>query len=236
MCGRFNLVTPDLEELRQYLPIDEIDIDDWMPRFNIAPSQLSPVLRISATGSKRLELLQWGILAGSGAARRAPRPINARVEDLHRRSMFRHLLGTRHCIVPATGYYEWQRNDAGKQPWLIAPAAGILAMAGLWERTIARDGTVVDTYAVITQPPQLEIASIHDRMPLLLDPTTSATWLRGDRTALITARQHPQPLIATAISDLVNHPAHDGPDVLTPQTQPRRAQLALDFGRKPGQS
>lgn len=233
MCGRTHLVIPDLDELRQYLPIDIIDVNGWVPRFNIAPSQSSPVLRINSAGAKSLELLQWGIIPHNTKTPGAFRPINARMEQLHQRATFRGLIGTRHCIVPATGYYEWQRVDDRKQPWVITPPTGILAMAGLWDRWIRGDGTVVDTYAVITQPPRPDIAFIHDRMPLLLDRTTSAAWLEGDPNALTVAARDQSALIATPISSLVNHPANDTPQVLEPVTPQEAPQLSLDFARKP---
>lgn len=233
MCGRTHLVTPDLEELRRYLPIDTIDVDDWVPRFNIAPSQRSPVLRINSAGTKTLELLQWGIIPHNASKPGAFRPINARMEQLHQRETFRGLLGARHCIVPATGYYEWQRVEGKKQPWVITSPTGILAMAGLWDRWIGTDGTVVDTYAVITQPPRPDIAFIHDRMPVLLDRTTSAAWLEGDQHALKVAARDQSPLVATPISPLVNRPENDSPQVLEPVTLQEPPQLSLDLGGKP---
>lgn len=227
MCGRFNLVIPDLDELRQFLPVDDIAIGAWTPRFNIAPRQPSPVLRLSDTGRATVELLEWGLLRADARDPLGTRPINARVESLAQRPSFRGLLGKRHCVVPATGYYEWQPVGRSKQPWLIAPATGLLAMAGLWDRWLDSGGRVVETFAVITTDARPELSSIHDRMPLLIEgPRHIEQWLRGDTNVL--AHASSTSLTATAIGDRVNAPRNDDATVLEPK--PRMQDRQLSFG------
>lgn len=233
MCGRFNLVVPDLEELRQFLPIDDIAVDTWMPRFNIAPRQPSPVLRLSNTGRATVELLEWGLLRTDARDPLGTRPINARVESLAQRPTFRGLLGRRHCIVPATGYYEWQPVGRTKQPWLIAPPTGLLAMAGLWDRWLDGHGNAVETFAVITTDARPELSSIHDRMPLLLEGQGRiARWLRGATDVLHDNTDNLLPLLTTtAISDRVNAPRRDDVQVLEPNPQQPDRQLSLGIGK-----
>jgi len=233
VCGRFNLVVPDLDELRQFLPIDDIAVASWMPRFNIAPRQPSPVLRLADTGRATVELLEWGLLRADAHHPLGTRPINARVESLAQRPSFRGLLGRRHCVVPATGYYEWQPAEhtmqrRAKQPWLIAPATGLLAMAGLWDRWLDNRGSVVETFAVITTDARPPLSAIHDRMPLLVDvPETIDRWLRGDTKVLAHAAS--TLLTTTAISDRVNAPRNDDATVLEPKAPRQDRQLTLDI-------
>lgn len=228
MCGRFVLVEPDLDELRRYLPIDDVLVDHWTPRYNIAPSQMAPVLRIADNGRSRVELLQWGLLRGDARDPSVQRPINARVESLHQRAAFRRSYGRRHCVVPASGYYEWQKIGAHKQPWLIAPPSGILAMAGLWDRWLSREGEVVETFAIVTTDAPASIARIHSRAPLVLDSTQASAWLRCHLDLPVPEETAPE-LRVIAVSTRVNKPDNDDPTLLEPVAVPEAPQLALDF-------
>lgn len=233
MCGRFNLVVPNLDELRRYLPIEENHIELWTPRYNIAPSQLAPVLHLTDEGSTRLSLMSWGLQRhGTTEPSRAP-PINARVETLRQRPTFRDLVGRRQCIVPATGYYEWLARSGRKQPWHIAPPSGVLAMAGLWDRWTSKAGDVIETFAVITADAAPQIASIHDRMPLLIEPLEARAWLAGSRPPADPWTRVATTLTAVPISTRVSSPAHDDPSVLEPARETVEPQLSLSLTPEP---
>ncbi len=226
MCGRYVLVVPNLDELRMYLPIDDVIVQGWVPRYNIAPSQLAPVLRIADNGRSRIELLQWGLLRGDARDSLVQRPINARMESLHQRAAFRRSFNRQHCIVPATGYYEWQAFEGGKQPWLITPPTGLLAMAGLWDRWIARDGEVVETFAIVTTDAPPQVAHIHARAPLLLEAHQTTAWLKG-QLKLPWVSTVSSTLRANTVSTRVNAAGNDDPSLVESVAPVVREQLTL---------
>lgn len=230
MCGRFNLVVPDLEELRRYLPVDQIHVEDWRPRYNIAPGQLAPVLQLVDGKHAHVTLMNWGLIPRHTVDATARRPINARVETLRQRPSFRALVGSHQCIVPATGYYEWVADGGRKQPWLITPPSGLLAMAGLWDRWISRDGEVVETFAVITTDAAPQIASIHDRMPLLIERELALGWLAGETPTATRWPASALTLSARPVSTRVNSAQHDDPTALESPTESIDPQLSLGLG------
>jgi putative SOS response-associated peptidase YedK len=170
----------DLAELRAPFHVERILITDWRPRYNIAPSQLAPVVR--AREQRTLEALRWGLSpqpAKSG--RDGSRLINARVESIAQRPSFRDAFRERRCIVPATGYFEWQAvaGRQSKQPFWARPDDGsVLALAGLWEPWRAPDGDATDSFAIVTTEARGALRSIHDRMPLCLRAGDVERWLR----------------------------------------------------------
>lgn len=229
MCGRFNLVVPDLDELRRYLPVDEIDVERWQPRFNIAPGQLAPVLQLVDGQPTLVTLMSWGLMPPYATNTSVRRPINARVETLRQRPSFRTLLGTRQCIVPASGYYEWLAVGRRKQPWLITPGTGLLAMAGLWDRWTSRDGEVVDSFAVITTDAVPQIAHIHHRMPLLVEPGDARRWLAGQPLTTTPWSDAALALCAREVSARVNSAQHDDASLLQSPEADIESQLSLDL-------
>src|SRR4051812_1027675 len=126
MCGRASLTTPDWETIRAILDAvpDDEEAAAWQPRYNVAPTQLHPILRLVG-GERRLQRASWGLPPIENRAL-----INARVETVKSRPMWQEALAERRCIVPVDGFYEWQ----GDQPyWFHRADGGILPLAGLWE-------------------------------------------------------------------------------------------------------
>jgi putative SOS response-associated peptidase YedK len=210
MCGRMSLSKPDWETLRALL---EADVDpelaaSWQPRYNVAPTQPHPILRLDDRGKRRLQPAAWGF---------APvdkRPlINARAESLAERARFQ---GSRRCVVPADGFFEW--HDA--QPyWYHAPDGQPLLMAGLWEP--APDGP---RFVVVTTAANALVAPAHDRMPALLSPACIGEWLARPALELL-APAPPEALVARPVSPRVGSPDHDDAALLEP-VRPR-GQLSL---------
>ena len=180
MCGRFTLHLADLAELRAPFAVQRILISDWRPRYNIAPSQLAPV--VLAREQRTIEALRWGLVPHSAkSAREGSRLINARVESIAERQSFRGAFRERRCIVPATGYFEWQTvvGQRSKQPFWAHPDDGsVLALAGLWESSQPPDGDAIDSFAIVTTVAQGALRQIHDRMPLCLRGQDVERWLR----------------------------------------------------------
>lgn len=230
MCGRFNLRT-SASELAAFFEIvfDSTLADTLAPRFNIAPSQ--PVLVIASsteTPGRTPQLVQWGLVPGwARDPSLGTRMINARGETVAEKPSFRAAFRHRRCLIPATGFYEWQRTDGPrKQPWHIHRAdEAPFAFAGIWEHWEAPDGSVLQSCAIITTSPNTLLTRIHDRMPVILARSDYDRWLnpahqdRGSLEALLV----PSPvdeLVADPISDYVNRPANDGPRCIDPIESP----------------
>jgi putative SOS response-associated peptidase YedK len=231
VCGRYVSTTP-ADVLAAQFRVQEIVGDDVdRPRWNVAPTD--PVLAIAETreGVRRLGQMRWGLLPSFVTdPATASRRINARVETVATTPAFRAAFARRRCIMPADGFYEW---DRAKQPWFITRAdGGPLAMAGVWEAWSTDDGPVVRTCAAITTPANELVADVHDRMPAILDERHYDAWLdRGhDDTDGLRDLLRPAPgdlLVRYPVSTRVNNVRHDGPDLVEPGSIDRPVPLTL---------
>jgi putative SOS response-associated peptidase YedK len=216
MCGRFTLRTP-LSKLIEHFSIQTQLQLQLAPRYNVAPTQPVAAVRIPAPGQPReLALLQWGLIPSwAEDPSIGNRMINARSESVADKPSFRTAFKRRRCLIPADGYYEWQKQGAKKQPFLIhRPDDGPFAFAGLWEQWRGGDGSAVESCTIITTDATDATRPIHNRMPVILDPSDYALWLDPDvqdRTRLepllvpLTSSQ----LIAEPVSTHVNNPRHE---------------------------
>lgn len=218
MCGRASLTTPDWETIRAILDAapDEAEAAAWRPRYNVAPTQLHPILR-RVDGERRLGRAAWGFAPVEN------RPvINARVETLAARPAFREALARRRCVVPVDGFFEWQ----GAQPfWFHRPDGGLLLLAGLWEEGPPdAAGVARPRFVVITTAPNRLVAPVHDRMPAILPPDGIAAWLAAPAVDAL-APAPDDALVATPVSPRVGSPHADDARLLDP-VRPR-TQLSL---------
>jgi putative SOS response-associated peptidase YedK len=208
MCGRATLSTPpeDLQEL-----FDLHEMPSLTPRFNIAPTQPIAVIR----QPHRLELLRWGLPSAAHGG------INARVETVARAPAYRSSFRARRCLVIVDGFYEWRSEGKTKRPFLIRrPDKRPFALAGIWESAVSRDGEVIDACAVITMQAAGAVAELHDRMPVILPPTSYASWLDanfGDAVGLMAPPR--TELVLQAVSQLVNSPANDDARCIEPRDE-----------------
>lgn len=183
MCGRYTLTRQDdvVEDLQASLGMSAQSAW-WKPRFNVAPTQPAPVV-VLRDGTRMIEMMRWGLVphwAGKAGAR-PPLMINARVEGLADKPVFRDALARRRCLVPADGFFEWRRDPsapkAKPQPMYIHPQPRrTVAFAGLWARAHTDAGEQV-SFTIVTGPPNDLVKPIHDRMPVVLDPAHYAAWL-----------------------------------------------------------
>ena len=150
-------------------------------RYNIAPTQEAPVVRVGTNGARELAMLRWGLVP-SWAKELAvgTRMINARSEGVETKPAFRAAVRERRCLVPATGFYEWKGLPGRKQPYAITIERPLFAFAGLWETWTPRDAKPVETFTIITTDANPAIASVHDRMPVILPKDAEEAWLRGE--------------------------------------------------------
>lgn len=221
MCGRYAL---DENPQALVTRFGLVAAPAVAPRWNIAPG--TPVLAILAGVQGRTGAsMTWG-LEPAWARREGgfARPINARAETLAQRPMFRNALRRHRCILPASGFYEWQVRPAAaggkprKQPWYVHPAGGgVFAFAGLYEPG-AQDAP--PTCCIVTTGANDAMAPIHDRMPVILDDAGVARWLdEGFDPAAPPVLLRPCPsawLALHAVATAVNAARHDGPELVRP--------------------
>jgi putative SOS response-associated peptidase YedK len=218
MCGRFNQ-TASGDEVAEAFSLDEVPA--LAPRYNIAPTQPIAVVGVQPrTGRRGLAMLRWGLVPHDalGGERGF---INARAETAWEKPSFREAFARRRCLIPATGFYEWQKTGADRrQPWLIRLASGRpFAFAGLWEPPAASPGE--PTCTILTTEPNDVARPIHDRMPVILDPADFALWLDPAVTLPAEVRPLLKPFPAGAmtafpVTTAVNNPAFDDPACLLP--------------------
>jgi putative SOS response-associated peptidase YedK len=217
MCGRYMLTSP-VDALRQLFLFEQRP--NLMPRYNIAPTQDVPIVRLTREGDAReLIMVRWGLVPWwAEDLKIGNRLINARRETVHSMRPFREAYQRRRCLVPADGFFEWRKEGKTRQPLLFrrkdqAP----FAFAGLWERwKQPSDGTVVRSCTIITCPANQLVAPIHDRMPVILAPEDHARWL--DPTAT-DPRSLLEPCPAAwlesfPVSPRVNNPQNDDADCI----------------------
>jgi len=222
MCGRLVVKVPDLSVFEQPFGVIQRGSFVWEPRFNLAPSQLAPVVTNEA--ARRLELFRFGLIPEWAAdMRRAKLLINARVETVAELRSFRRALATRRCIVPVSGYYEWQVQGGRKRPLFIqAGDAATLPLAGVWERWQSRDGQAIEGFAVLTRPAAGFLQAIHERMPLTVPMQHLERWLDpGEQSpeALATILSSEPDIThwsAREVAPLVNSAHYDAPDCIAP--------------------
>jgi len=224
MCGRFSqTATPEIIaeqfEVKEPLPL-------FQPRYNIAPSQPVLAIRIDLdTTSRRLVQLRWGLIPSwAKDPKIGNQCINAKAETVAEKPSFRSAFKKQRCLVLATGFYEWQRQGAYKQPmWIGLRSKRPFAFAGLWEHWAPADGEPVETCTIITTEPNDLMTPIHNRMPVILAPTSYDQWLdptlQNIETLNRLLRPYPsEELTAFPVSTLVNNPRHDAPQCLEPVT------------------
>ncbi|HEY2589302.1 MAG TPA: SOS response-associated peptidase [Tepidisphaeraceae bacterium] len=212
MCGRYTLTKlADLLRLIPWLQAPA-DILEREARYNVAPSQVMPVVTADA-----VRVAQWGFVPGWAKEPPKVRPINARAETVAASGMFRTALAKRRCLVPADGFYEWKGSKPPKQPYLIRMRDGSpFAFAGLWERWKPTEGDPIETYTILTTAPNELMASIHNRMPVIIPVARYRDWLEGDTATELLQSYPAGEMEAFPVSSRVNSPKNDVPECRVP--------------------
>lgn len=220
MCSRYSLTSP-LEAVRE--TFGYANVAEFPPRYNIAPTQPVAIVRREATGERALALVRWGLIPSwAKDPSKLSTLINARSETAAEKPSFRGAMRHRRCIVPADAFYEWTGKPGSKQPHMIRLCSGqIMGFAGLWEHWLGADGSEVETMAILTVQASADMAGIHDRMPVILDPDAYDLWLdcrSGSSVGLSNVLRAPPEasLEITAVSRELNNPRNDRPDVQSP--------------------
>lgn len=177
MCGRYT-ITVTIEELMMRYFIDDSTIDYYAPKFNAAPMQYIPAVIHNGKHNK-LGVLRWGLVPSWAKDDKiGSKMINARAESLLEKASFKNLVGSRRCIIPADGFYEWKQHNSRKQPMRITMQDGkLFSLAGLYEIWADAEGNKLSTCTIITTEPNTLMADIHDRMPVIVTPEAETEWL-----------------------------------------------------------
>ncbi len=219
MCGRFALAT-DKKSLELLYEM-ELRLD-FSPRYNIAPSQEVLVLRLfPGSGKRELVPLRWGLVPfWADSPSSGSRMINARSETAPEKPSFRTAFKKRRALIPASGFFEWKIEGGKKQPYYVCRRDNLpFSLAGLWERW-EKGQMPLETCTILTTEPNDLLASIHNRMPVIIPVKNYRTWLdpSADKDTLTTLLE-PFPeevLTAFPVSTLVNKPGNDNPEILRP--------------------
>lgn len=202
MCGRFTLRTPHTKLLEQF------DAKP-APRYNVAPTQRVLIVR-EPDGDRELVPMQFGLPSPQGQL------INARSETVATKPTFRDSFRKRRCLVPADGFYEWQRAGKRKQPYFVHMKDGSgFAFAGVWNG---------EAFAILTTQANELVAPLHDRMPVILDPADYDRWLNPatpiDQLPALVPYSADR-MEAYPVSTRVNSVANDDPSCVEPGTTER---------------
>lgn len=241
MCGRYSLTRP--EEVPDFLApvLDDAALPEAIaPRYNIAPTQILPI--VANRTRRSVELARWGLVPSwVDDPSIGNRLINARGESLAGKPAFRDAFARRRCLVPADGFYEWQRAGKRKQPFFIhLTPRRPFAFAGLWDRwrapdraqgvtprhTVSRSGgdgaggeTWLISFTIVTCAPSPLIAPLHDRMPVVVAPEDHERWLtrepvEPEALADLIAPADPAGWMVEPVGEWVNRVDHDGPECI----------------------
>ena len=233
MCGRY-AITSVPEAIRALFGYPETP--NFPPRYNVAPTQPIPVVRLNE-GQRSFALLRWGLIP---AWVKDPRAfsllINARSESVLDKPAFRNAMQRRRCLIPADGFYEWKQEGGAKRPYFVRPrAGGPIAFAGLWEAWMGPNGEEMETACIVTTAANRALRSLHQRMPVVIPPEAFDLWL-NDRTVdaeTAAALLVPAPdalFEAYEVTTAVNRTANDAPELIAPAPAQAVPQPALTEG------
>ena len=227
MCGRYTLATPDLGALRARYPLREsLEV---RRRFNVAPGD--DVLAVIRRGEDGAEaegvFLRWGLVPfwASDPSEVAAKTINARAETVAERPAYRDAFERRRCLIVADGFYEW---SGGVPHWITRPGGEPFAFAGLWAswrpKGASREVEPLRSCAIVTTAAAGPVRALHDRMPVILDPSQESPWTDpstppDELHALMRAPAAAASLEYRPVSRAVNDARHDEPDCLGPPEQ-----------------
>ncbi len=224
MCGRYTHRYQWQQIVELYrLTSPAVAPNDFAPRYNLAPAQKGLVVR-ARDGRREGVMMRWGLIPfWAKDAKIAYKTINARAETVASAPSFRAAWRARRCLIPTSGFYEWMKIPAGKQPYFIAFKDGrLFSFGGLWESwKDGASGETVETYTIITGEPNDVAGRIHNRMPLIIDPADFERWLTAAEPPADLLRTYPgAEMTAYPVSKDVNSPAKDEPRLIEPLTAP----------------
>jgi putative SOS response-associated peptidase YedK len=217
MCGRYALYGPRKRSRAEDAYF--ASLDQFPGSWNVAPTQMLPITRLH-DGSVEQITARWGLIPHWAKDTKIGfKCINARAETVATSPSFRGAYKYGHrCLVPASGFFEWETRPDGKQPfYFTSPEGSLLAFAGLWDKWKQPDGTDLISYTIITTAPNQFVARFHDRMPVILDERDYGRWLEGsDNPQDLLKACHNEALYNYPVSRLVNSVGNNDPSLVVP--------------------
>lgn len=230
MCGRYSVVKKRLPKEHRFAA-QLAQIED-SPHYNAAPSQKLPVITQLGGG---IEFFKWGLVPAWAKDLKSAKPINARAETITTSPMFNRLIRSKRCLIPADSFYEWQVKEVPEITLFDLPALpkktnqikkpfrimrrdeDLFTFAGLWDEWLDKTtGELLKTFTIITTEANDLVRPIHDRMPVILSPEAEELWLDPNEKEVLDLLQPYDANLMKAypISELINSPANNSPDVL----------------------
>lgn len=236
MCSRYSLTAGEWQFFSKLL--QELLILKFQARYNIAPTQSAPAI-VMREGAPAAREMRFGFQTPASAGRKASIVVNARSETAAEKPMFRDAFRERRCLIPATGFYEWQKRGLNKQPMNIRLADGEpFYFAGLWRASPVKakasgaEPEPADTFVIMTTEPNRLMAPIHNRMPVILDAAGRDRWL-DEGASESAARELLRPFDADSMESwpvgaAVGSPGHESEDCLARvEVKPEPVQQSL---------
>lgn len=219
MCGRYTLTRP-IREIAARFEVASEEIETLEPRYNIAPGQALPI--VTRHSPNRLEVMRWGLVPSwAKDTKIGYQMINARAEGIEQKPAFRKPFRSQRCIIPVTGFYEWQKISPKERVpfYFTLQNEAIFGFAGLYDIYHSADGQKLKTYTIITTEANELVGQLHDRMPVILPLKAESVWLDPEihepAPLLALLKPYPAELMQTyPVSTLVNKPQNEGPELL----------------------
>lgn len=226
MCGRASTTFTAQELAIRYLDGRPLHLPDLRPNYNLAPSQKTVVLRIT-DGERTFSSMRWGLVPGwATSIKDASRYslINAKSEEITKKRSYKGAFEKRRAILPVSSFFEWQKRGKGpKAPYCIRlKSEPIMSLAGIWEHWKSKESAEeVYSFAIITTDANELMATIHSRMPIVLDRSDEERWMDPENTNVTELQKILKPcpsewLEAYEISTLVNSPTNNRAEILQP--------------------
>ncbi len=219
MCGRYSITTP-VEAMAKIFGFS--GLPNLGPNYNVAPTNAVPFVRLE-NKERQIAMARWGLVPSWAKEIRNKPLINVRGETIDEKPAFRSSFKRRRCLVPADGFYEWQKREQGpKQPYYIHRHDGeIFGMAAIWDHWIAPDANEIDSLAIVTTSANKLIGQLHTRMPVILDESDFSFWLDPKNEDFPTLKEMLKPakedlLEAYPVTTQVNRVGQEGADLVEP--------------------
>ena len=227
MCGRFvSRIEAALErEWELKCPAPEFS------SYNVAPGADIPVVRPAEEGGREIVLMRWGLIPyWAEDARMAYKTIIARAESIFEKPTFREAFKRHRCLIPANGFYEWQKTSAGKVPYYVYFSnRSMMAIAGIWDVWQSPEGERIESCAIITTPANKLVERIHNRMPVIIARGAFDVWLTGstEDVAPLMMPYRAGEMAAHPVSPYVNKTENDDPQCIEPISHQEARDLLL---------
>ncbi|MBV9499984.1 MAG: SOS response-associated peptidase [Acidobacteriaceae bacterium] len=231
MCSRFSLAE-ERDFLATRLGVSAKSLANYRPRYNIAPRQEHFIVTTEYE-NRKLTRARWGLLSIPGNQGREQYSINARAETVESRPTFAEAFGRRRCLIPASGFYEWAGPSYARQPyWIHRRDDDLLLFAGLYAHEEADDNGVPINFTILTCAANPTLATIHDRMPVILSDRDADDWMNPGEQAPFSLKSLliPAPealLLVQLASPLVNNVKNEGPELLA--SSGTKWQMSFNF-------